>query len=195
MTMSKQAITNWKKLSDQLRKFNEYVHYENLKIGIDDNYEVSFRDTNSYLWKEEEYKSEIAVNARKMLSSHKWDESWIGTGKIAKCVIDAMDHSGNLVQYNQKINFENRFNPEHETFQPDAERVIFELFRGSDDESAFNAAIKTFGAKYDTIAYAKQADERGLYRFAANLRNIAKMFDRCGYEAIEDMKRLHDSQL
>lgn len=153
MTMSKQAITNWKKLSDQLRKFNEYVHYENLKIGIDDNYEVSFRDTNSYLWKEEEYKSEIAVNGRKMLSSHKWDESWIGTGKIAKCVIDAMDHSGNLVQYNQKINFENRFNPEHETFQPDAERVIFELFRGTDDEAAFNAAIKTFGAKYDTVAY------------------------------------------
>ena len=153
MAMKKQAITDWKKLSDQLRKFNEYVHFNNLEIGIDDNYEVSFRDTNSYLWKEEEYKSEIAVNARKMLSSYKWDESWIGTGKIARCAIDAMDHSGNLVQYNQKINFENRFNPEHESFQPDAERVIFELFRGSDDEAAFNAAIKTFGAKYDTIAY------------------------------------------
>ena len=52
-----------------------------------------------------------------------------------------------------------------------------------------------FKLRDDYYAYAKQADERGLYRFAANLRNIAKMFDRCGYEAIEDMKRLHDSRL
>ncbi len=150
---SKSVITDYPKIMEHLERFQEYVHAKNKERGFDDGGYISFRDSNSILAVEEDYKSAIAVEARRILNYEAWDESWIGTGKIAACAQKAVDSAGNLVHYNQMISFENRLNPDHEDYNPEAERTLYEIYRGSDERAAMQKAIEVFGQKYDTIAY------------------------------------------
>ena len=123
---------------------------------MDDNSNLlSFRDNKCYLGREEDYKSVIAEEARKELKSNNWDKSWIGTGKIAECAKKAMGKANNLVNKNQQIEFKNKLDPSKLEYQSEAEQVLFDIYRSSscDESTAFSNAVKTFGAKYETIAF------------------------------------------
>ena len=58
---------------------------------------ISFCDSTGFLGREEDYKSRIAEEARTELELDDWQESWVGSGKIAACTMKAMSKAGNLV--------------------------------------------------------------------------------------------------
>lgn len=149
-TMDKAHIDDITKLIEQLSRFTFFVQEMNGQEGF-----ISFRDSTGFLGREEDYKSRIAEDARKELRFNEWKESWIGTGKIADCAVKAMGKANNLVNKNQQIDFRNRLNPNHPKFKPDAERVLFDIYRNPlcKEAEAFSNATATFGAKYDTIAF------------------------------------------
>ncbi len=116
---------------------------------------ISFRDSTGFLGREEDYKTRIVEEARTELKLDDWQESWIGSGKIAACAMKAMPKAGNLVNKNQQIDFKNRLNPENSKYRQEAERVLYDIYCNPDCPAfvAFENAVETFGAKYDTIAY------------------------------------------
>ena len=117
---------------------------------------ISFTNDNCYLGEEEGYKSKIPSEAREKLQAQLWKDSWIKTGKtgkIADCARDAMSKADNLVNRNQQTDFRNRLNPAHKNFKPEAEQVLFDIYRGTSESEAFKKAVETFGGKYDRIAY------------------------------------------
>ena len=148
--MSNVHITDTARLVEKMMRFAAYVQHKDGHAGT-----ISFRDSNGFLGREEDYKSRIAEEARKALRFSEWKESWIGTGKIAECAAKAISKAGNLVFPNQKLAFQNCLNPQHPNYQKDAERVLFDIYRNHecDDADAFTNAVATFGAKYDTIAF------------------------------------------
>ena len=138
------------KLIEQLLKFSAFVSYIDNEVG-----KLSFRDSTSFLGKNEGYKTLIAEEARKELNNANWNESWIGSGRIAECVKNAMNKSTNLVNMNQQVDFKNRLDPTHPNFRPGAERVLYNIYSNQtyNESQAFEDAIEVFGAKYDTIAF------------------------------------------
>ncbi len=148
--MNNTYITNAAKMVEQLSRFTSFVQQADGQTGF-----ISFRDSTGFLGREEDYKSRIAEEARKELKFNSWSESWIGTGKIAECARGAIHKSGNLVNKNQQIDFKNRLDPNNAKFRPEAERVLYDIYRNAlcDEATAFANAVKVFGAKYDTIAY------------------------------------------
>ena len=136
-----------------LYRFLAFVQHEDRRLNKFANETISFSDTSGFLGMEEGYKSTIAEKAREELHFKDWKESWVGTGKIARMASNAISKANNLVNMNQQINFKNRLDPTHVSFCPDAERAIFEIYRGSYEQNSFEMAVKAFGAKYDTIAF------------------------------------------
>ena len=136
-----------------LYRFLAFVQQEDHRLNDSADGTISFSDTNGFLGMEEGYKSNIAEKAREELHYKDWKESWVGTGEIARMASNAISKANNLVNINQQINFKNRLNPAHASFRPDAERAIFEIYRGTNEQNAFEMAVKAFGAKYDTIAF------------------------------------------
>lgn len=142
-------ITDTSKLAEQLSRFESFVQQK------DGHSYISFRDSNGFLGREEDYKSSIAEEARKVLKFDSWTASWIGTGKIAAHVGAAMSKAGNLVNKNQQIDFKNCLDPKRAEFQPEAEQALYDLYHSQpcDEPTAFANAVKVFGKKYDTIAF------------------------------------------
>lgn len=134
----------------QIYKFVKFVQFIDKKDGY-----ISFRDSNGYLGKEEDYKSKVAEGTRKELNFSAWDESWIGSGKILECARNAISKASNLVNSNQQIDFKNRLDPNHIKFNKNAERVLYDIYcnKNIDESLAFDNAVKIFGHKYDTIAF------------------------------------------
>ncbi len=148
--MSNTYIDNTKKLIEQLSRFTSFVQHMDGYLGG-----ISFRDSTRFLGREEDYKSHIVEEARKELNFNSWNESWIGTGKIADCVRRAINKAGNLVNKNQQIDFKNRLDSKHAKFRPEAERVLYDIYRNPSCEESviFANVVKIFGAKYDTISF------------------------------------------
>lgn len=148
--MSNTYIKNTAKVVEQLSRFVSFVNHMDGQPGY-----ISFRDSMGFLGQEEDFKSQIAEEARKELNFSKWKESWIGTGKIANCAKKAMNKSGNLVNKNQQVDFKNRLDPQNPKYRKEAERVLFDIYRNPmcEESVAFENAVGTFGAKYDTIAF------------------------------------------
>lgn len=144
------SIKNTAKIAEQLSRFAVFVHYVDGQ-----SVPISFRDSSGFLGREEDYKSRIAEEARKELNFANWEESWIGTGKIAERAIKAMSKAGNLVNKNQQIDFKNRLDLDHQLYREDGERVLFDIYRNlsCEEHDSFSKAVETFGAKYDTIAF------------------------------------------
>ncbi len=151
--MGTQVIIDNTRLNAEMSRFIEFVRHRNREdYGIEDSF-ISFRDTNGFLGEEESYKSKAAEKARAALQSGKWKEDWIGTGKIAACAEEAVDAADNLVYYNQKIKFRDKLNSNHDNFDSDAERTLYEIYRGNNDKEAFARAVDVFGGNYDLIAF------------------------------------------
>ena len=141
------------RLIHMFARFTEFVQYKNQGTGAAKEELISFRDSNGFLGREEDYKSGIAEDARKELHYKDWNENWIGTGKIAAFASKAMSKAGNLVNSNQQISFKNRLNRTRKEFKPEAEKALYSVYCGEDEEVAFEEAVKVFGAKYDLIAF------------------------------------------
>lgn len=92
--MSNPYITNIVKLVEQLYRFTFFVQQKNGHQGF-----INFCDKTGFLGKED-YKSHIAEETRKVLKYNSWNESMIGTGKIADCARAAISKCGNLVNIN-----------------------------------------------------------------------------------------------
>ena len=146
--MIKRIDIDTARLVQEMCRFTAYVQSKDQTNGP-----ISFRDSSSYLGRNEGYKTANVEKARHELNSKSWQRNWIGTGKIAKCAANAMSKADNLVNYNQKIRFCNRLNPQHADYRKDAEMALFEVFRSADEETAFAHAVDVFGAVYDTIAF------------------------------------------
>lgn len=148
-----QFINNISPVILYLTRFLLFVRNKDRQLNGSYDGMISFSDTNGFLGMEEGYKSGIAEKAREELNFKDWKETWIGTGKIASCAAKAIGKASNLVNMNQQIDFRNRLNPLHKSYCPDAERVLYEIYRGTDEKKAFEMAVNAFGAKYDTIAF------------------------------------------
>ena len=117
---------------------------------------ISFVDENTFLGKEENYKSQAAGDAQKVLDISSWMESWIGNNReIRFRSIKALNRIGNLVDPHQKTRFRNRLNPDRKEYRNDAEQALYDIFKskGKQEEAvAFAKAVSVFGGYYDTIA-------------------------------------------
>ena len=143
-------ISDLSKLISMIVRFKEFVKSQ------DEGIPFSFVDENTFLGREENYKSKIAERARNELDYGKWKESWIGNGKILNVCGRAMAKAQNLVNRNQQTLFKNMINPNHERYKPDAERALYDIYKsrqGAQEATAFAQAKKVFGGYYDTIAY------------------------------------------
>ncbi len=117
---------------------------------------LSFVDKNTFLGREENYKSIISELARTDLRYDSWDTSWIGSGKILARCSKAMNRSGNLVNKYQQTAFRNMLDPGHERFRPAAERALYDIYKsvtGAEEAAAFSQAKRVFGGHYDTLGY------------------------------------------
>ncbi len=132
----------------QASKFKAYVY------ATDKNETpLSFVDGKGLLVKEEGYKSRIPSQARSVLSVDEWDESWLGSGEIQKRIYKVMDLAGNLINFNSRIDFRKHFESDKKEYDPDSERVIYDLFKSNDDETSFARIVQVFGAKYPIVSY------------------------------------------
>ena len=146
-------IEKMARLVSTIERITEFIRsYDRYDLD-DPNWAISFRDSSGFLGREEAYKIPAAENSRDALKYAEWKKEWIGTGKIAKYVVKAIDQSKNLIYMNSKVDFKNRLNDKHPMFRKDAERVLYDIYCGNDDATAFRDAMKVFGKKYPTIAF------------------------------------------
>lgn len=132
----------------QASKFKAYVYAaDKIEAPLD------FVDRKGLLVKEEGYKSRISSQARTVLSTDEWDESWLGSGEIPKRIYKVMDLAGNLINFNSRIDFRKHFEQDKKEYNPDSEKVIYDLFKSDDDEKSFARIVKVFGAKYPIVSY------------------------------------------
>lgn len=140
------SLLDYDALIHMLQTFQRYVEYMDKKTDRDTDGRISFGE--GFLANEESYKTRVAGNAREALRIDSWKESQIGTGRIAGYASKAMDEAENLVDFNQKVHFKNKLES-----VGNAERTLFEIYRGNDEAKAFADAVKFFGGHYDLIGY------------------------------------------
>lgn len=138
------------KVNNQITRFISFVHEMDGKTGL-----ISFRDGSGFLGREEDYKTQVAVEARAALEIDSWKESKVGNGEISEHAIKAIGKARNLVNVYHQIEFKNRLDKNHPSYRKDAERVLFDIYRNNqiDVSLAFENAVKTFGANYDILAF------------------------------------------
>ena len=143
----KTVLVNPEKLINKIVQFNEYI--------IERDGYVNFQDRNTFLGREENYKSKVAVLAQEALKYGDWNEKWISNGKINKCGRKAIKCGGNLVYINQKYDFVERLCGAGEEEQKLAAKILFNIYKskGEEEKKAFEDAKAYFGGHYDTIAY------------------------------------------
>lgn len=138
---------NTAEVAKKLYQFLAFVYSQ------DSGRKFSFVDKNTFLGRTENYKSETAERARNELKYEDWQESMIGSGEILACCRKAMTCAGNLVYINQQYTFGNITNREHQAYNPNAERVLYDIYKAVDEKAAFTQALNVFGRHYDLIAY------------------------------------------
>lgn len=139
-------------LSEQIDDFVDYIRYRDK-----DAYEIiDFHDEQKFLGDShsEGYKAKIAKIAREKLGFESWKEDDIGTGVIAKRVVEAIEVADNLVDRSFVVPiFKDQLDSSTVDYKPGCEKVLYDIYCGEDEEKAFAEATKLFGAKYALIAY------------------------------------------
>lgn len=142
--------TNTLLLLKQLVKFKAFINDADGQIGP-----ISFRDINGFLGREEGYESRDAEKARQELKTDKWNEHCPGDGFVSRHAIRAMRNAGNLVNHYQITDFENRLNPHHQEYRPQAERALYDIYCNPlcSEAEVFENAVRVFGGKYDRMSF------------------------------------------
>jgi hypothetical protein len=148
-----QANINYPRLNSWTNTFSTFVE---LKSGI------SFHSfaSNPYTEEQEGYKYKVYENARSNLGFAKWSQADIGSGKIARAVIDAIEiKDNNLFQW-QPIRGEARrpHQPLYVALEEGArleelESTLFNLFHTWNEQENIEALLRAFRKKYGLIAY------------------------------------------
>jgi hypothetical protein len=147
----------------QFQRFRDHVIKES---GMD----LTSFSSNPYTEVQEGYKYDLYRDARKILRFETWKESDIGSGKIARSVIEAIElPNNNLVQWQSRygdgkrphnallVALESRLNIEA------FDSVLYSLYRKSDDLNVFGDLVDLFGRKYALIAYLLFLKDRNQY--------------------------------
>lgn len=120
---------------------------------------TGFQD-NAYLLKEEGYKQSLHDEGRDKLNVKLWQESEIGSGKIVRYVISAIELSGNnTVPWQARYGEEGR--PHHglylaqddKALLDELERSLYNLYRQDRDGACFDELVRLLGRQYSLLAY------------------------------------------
>ena len=137
----------------QLEAFTKFVEE---KSGLPF---VSFA-SNPYVKKHEGYKSEIYYAGGNALAFQSWERSALGSGKIIRAVVKAIEMpKNNLVRWQARYGETARpHQPLHEAEKQQEsllriEKCLFSLYREQQDERYFAELIDIFGRTYPLIAY------------------------------------------
>lgn len=145
---NRNASKDTTKLINMINRFGSYIVERD---GV-----INFQDRNTFLGREENYKTRIAFKAQDVLQYERWTEKWIDNGEILNCSTRAMSCAENLVNKHQQIDFKNKLIKSNHETQMSLARVIYNIYKskGEKEEArAFGEAVSAFGGKYDTIAY------------------------------------------
>ena len=118
-------------------------------VLIENGEPFSLTAANGVYKNQEMYKYQIAQEAEVLLHRSEWSEEDIGTGKIFRHVKDVLDISDNLVYPTNRLKFYDVCEADLEK----SERVFYQIFRGNDDEAAFNLFTSTFRKIYSIVGY------------------------------------------
>lgn len=144
---------DYEKLVENILEFEYCVRYFDSTLGYHSE-TLSFSDSGSWLRSQEYYKYEVFAATSEALNCTKWSEEDIGSGKISKIVQHAINCTGNknnLIDQHQKTHFNNQFSKHPDYARLD--QAFFDLYRGHDDEKAFQEIVDIFGRKYDLVAF------------------------------------------
>ncbi len=115
---------------------------------------------NPYTWDQEGYKYEVYRKARRALDLECWKRGYIGSGRIARAVISAIELTeNNLVLWQARFGNEKRPHNklyialEQLSLLEDYERILYDLYYGNDDGHCFSKLVELFGRKYALLAY------------------------------------------
>jgi len=176
------------------RHFDAFRAFVKEKSGIPF---VSFA-SNPYTEREEGYKYEIYTAGRAKLGLEAWKPSDLGSGRIAKAAIAAIElPKSNLVPWQGRFGKEAR--PHHPLFEAEGkkdeprkiEQCLFALYREEQDEKSFAGLIDVFGRTYPLLAYLLFLKDRSRYlpiaptffdRAFAHLGADFRTSQRCSWE-------------
>lgn len=105
--------------------------------------------SNDFFLNQEGYKHDVYKNAQNILDFQNWSSSDVGTGEIAKRVIQAVDEGANLIHHQQKLHFKNKVK---ENFKS-AEQLLYNIYCGNNDAKSFDDVVEFWGGKYDLLGY------------------------------------------
>lgn len=132
--------------------------------------------SNPYTQRQEGYKYKIYDAGRIALAFQDWRPSDIGSGKIAKAVIEAIEiPENNLVPWQARFGEDRRphqplFEAENESDKLKViEKCFFDLYREERDEQAFDELVDVFGKAYSLLAYLFFLKDRSKYLPIATL--------------------------
>lgn len=132
----------WASFLDSFRYYTEYMSGEYFK-------DMDSLSQNEFFSKQEGYKNNLLNEDSQKLEYNTWKESTIGTGKISDSVTKAVNGSRNLIDYRQKLLFEEKIKEN----KKEAERLLYNIYCGTNDAQAFDDAVKFWGGKYDLLGY------------------------------------------
>ncbi len=137
----------------QFQRFREHVIKES---GMD----LTSFSSNHYTEDQESYKYDLYRDARKSLKFETWEKSDIGSGKIARSVVEAIElPDNNLVQWQSRYGDEKRPHSalcialEKQSNIEAFDSAFYSLYRKSDDLNIFGSLVDLFGQKYALISY------------------------------------------
>lgn len=146
------CLINREKLQKYLDAFKQYV--ESNPGG----YPFRSFEGNTFLYNQEEYKTNIYHDVKRAFINSKVTEKDVGTGKIIKLLEFALNKCGNLIYHFNKIKFTDKIN--EGVSQPKVlftlERIFYNLYFGNgnySDKELFETIKDIFGGNYDVIAY------------------------------------------
>ena len=146
MSVSVSTVIANSKIDDAILWFTKFITQKQ-KDPIIDFY-------SGYMNIAEGYKREIFTNAHRALMLETWTESYIGTGIILKCVIDALNAKSNN-GFNNIIDYHGisyiKMQSEKDIFS--AEDILYRLFISNNIETAFNDACLFYGKRYPELSY------------------------------------------
>ena len=155
----------------------------------------------------ESYKHLVHHTAREALGLANWKDELIGTGKIIKAVLEAIEIKGNnLADWQARYGDESRSQhclhlslATNEPHREILEQTLFDHFKGNDDEASFYDLMDIFGKKYRIIAYLFFLKNRSKYMpLAASTFEVAfemigidlKLSHKCSWENYQEFNAL-----
>lgn len=137
-------------LSDFIADFSEFIEFK-------DNKPLSGFKSSSYIETQENYKYSVYEQTRDSLKNKSWQKEDIGTGKIQRCVADAIRrkiyHDGISVN-NNLIDWRKQDDFSRQRKGSSLEEVLFRFYKSNDikPKNAFEA-FEREGLPYQVIAY------------------------------------------